>query len=246
MVKSSQNSTVTFDRPCVVGIVHSSASLATAQRLRAGDLDFIELRVDAFADEPDLLLRAAEKLRIPLIVTVRHASEGGAGPLSAARRRELFAAFLPLATAIDIELSTILEMSPALAAARAHQVRVILSHHDFQQTPPAKKMRELASHAARARADIFKIATVANSPRDLVALLDFLASPSPLPRSVMGMGELGKISRLLFAASGSVLNYGFLDTANASGQWPAKLLQTRIAEVCPPAIPKANSTKNGR
>ena len=59
----------------------------------------------------------------------------------------------------------------------------------------------------------------------------------------MGMGRLGKISRLLLAQAGSVLNYGYLDQPNASGQWEATLLKKRLAELgtdqaftgCPPS-----------
>ena len=49
--------------------------------------------------------------------------------------------------------------------------------------------------------------------------------------SVMGMGRFGKISRLLFAQAGSVLNYGFLHSPQVTGQWPARLLKKRIEEL---------------
>jgi len=45
------------------------------------------------------------------------------------------------------------------------------------------------------------------------------------------MGTWGKLSRLTLGAAGSVLNYGYLDAANATGQWPARLLKTRLQEV---------------
>ena len=57
----------------------------------------------------------------------------------------------------------------------------------------------------------------------------FSAKKQPLPLSVMGMGRFGKISRLLFAQAGSVLNYGYLDRPNASGQWEATSLKKRLA-----------------
>jgi len=45
------------------------------------------------------------------------------------------------------------------------------------------------------------------------------------------MGIFGKISRLVLAQAGSCLNYGYLGTPNASGQWPVALLKARIAEL---------------
>jgi 3-dehydroquinate dehydratase-1 len=47
------------------------------------------------------------------------------------------------------------------------------------------------------------------------------------------MGPLGRISRLVLAAAGSRLNYGYLDRPQVPGQWPAAELARRIGEVCP-------------
>jgi 3-dehydroquinate dehydratase-1 len=47
----------------------------------------------------------------------------------------------------------------------------------------------------------------------------------------MAMGRFGKVSRLLFAQAGSVLNYTYLGSANASGQWPALQFRQRLAEL---------------
>lgn len=219
----------------VAATVHSPGSLALARRTRPGEADFLELRADAFARDPAALaalLRAAPKLPLPFILTVRHPREGGAAAaLSPRERRELFTSLLPHAAMIDIELRSAAELAGILEKARAQGAGIILSHHDFQKTPSLEKLRALAHQARRAGADIFKLAAAAHTPADLATLLTFLTRAKQ-PLSVMAMGKtFGKISRLLFAQSGSVLNYGFLDRANASGQWPAKLLKKRIAEL---------------
>ena len=66
---------------------------------------------------------------------------------------------------------------------------------------------------------------------DLGRLLALFANRPPLPLSVMGMGPYGKMSRLLFARVGSVLNYGYLHRPNASGQWEARVLKARVSEL---------------
>jgi 3-dehydroquinate dehydratase-1 len=217
----------------VVATVHSDASLAAARTLRAGDVDFIELRVDAFAQDPEPLLHAAAELPAPLIVTVRHPMEGGtAAALTVEKRRELFEKFLHCAAVVDVELRSAMELSQVLENARASGTKILLSHHDFQKTPAREQLAALAQQAREAGADIFKVAAVASEASDLATLLDFLiCEKNGLALSVMAMGAFGKISRLLFAQTGSVLNYGFLDQANASGQWPARLLKERIAEL---------------
>ena len=92
-------------------------------------------------------------------------------------------------------------------------------------------MEKRHAAARTARADIFKLAAMAQKPADLTTLLSFLTGAKAGNLSVMGMGAFGKISRLLFARAGSLLNYGYLDQAQVPGQWEATLLKQRVAEV---------------
>ena len=220
-------------RPKVVAAVHSTGALRRALRLRPGAVGLLEIRVDAFASDPAPLLRALPRLRGPLLITVRHPAEGGAHRLSLARRRALFAQFLPFAQFIDIELRSVKALAPIMAAARARGVGVIVSDHHFKTVPTPARLQHTIRRAHAAGADICKIAALADTPAALARLLALFTAPQPLPLSVMGMGRFGKISRLLLAQAGSVLNYGYLDQPNASGQWEAVLLQKRLAELEP-------------
>ncbi len=229
-IKNSRDLSV---RPKVVGAVHSPGALRRALRIRPGELDFLEIRVDAFAPDSAPLLRALPRLRVPLLITVRHPAEGGAHGLSVTQRRELFARFLPHATLIDVELRSVKTLASTIAEARARSVRVIVSDHHFKTMPPAARLQQTIRRAHAAGADICKIAALAETPAELSRLLALFTPPPPLPLSVMGMGRFGKISRLLLAQAGSVLNYGYLDQPNASGQWEAVLLQKRLGELEP-------------
>jgi len=234
MVAPSQIS-ITLSYPAVVGTIHSAVSLAAAQRLGEGECDWLELRVDNFFPEIGKLLRAAPKLRSPRIVTVRHPSEGGmAKGLTARQRRALYGDFLGVAGLVDLELRQAAPMKEVIREAKGAGVGVILSHHDFQGTPRPKELRELARRAGEAGADIFKVATMTRDAGDLAILIEFLANAkgNHHPRlAVMGMGAYGKVSRLALARAGSCLNYGYLGTANASGQWPVAVLKARIGEI---------------
>lgn len=218
-------------KPCTVGVIDSSASLRSAMGLVPGSLDYLEIRADAFVDCEDTILHQLPKLKFPLIITVRHFSEGGRNRLTTAARRDLFGKFLPHAAMVDIELRSAKVLADVLQTARKGKIISIVSHHDFRRTPSLKRLRSLARAAKRTGADIFKIAAVTSQPADIATLLAFQHSQKIMPFSVMGMGRFGKVSRLLFAQAGSLLNYGFLDVAQVSGQWPATLLKKRIEEL---------------
>ena len=129
-----------------------------------------------------------------------------------------------------------MQLASVIRDARDRGVGVILSHHDFRATPSLARLMELARRARQAGCTVFKVATVAQTPRDLTVLLRFLTetkgfAAGTIGLAVMGMGPLGKISRLTLGRAGSVLNYGYLDKLQVPGQWPAGVLKERLAEL---------------
>ena len=226
-----KNSSDLIKPGAIVGTVHSPESLHAARRVGSGVLDWLELRVDHFADAPAPLRKAAPEFTLPLIVTARHPAEGGKHDLGFPRRRELYAEFLPWASAIDVELRSVRALAGVVAAARDRGVQIIVSFHDFRATPSSARLREIVQCAVAAGADVVKIAARADTCGDLQRLLGLFAAKKSRPLSVMAMGRFGKVSRLLFAQAGSVLNYAYLGTANASGQWSAPDFRKRLAEL---------------
>lgn len=223
----------TLTYPAVVGTVHSTTSLGAARKIHTVSCDWLELRVDNFFPDVEELRRAAPKMRPPRIVTVRHASEGGgAAGMPVRQRRALYRDFLEVAGLVDVELRQAGPMREVIREAKEAEVGVILSYHNFRGMPSLESLCELARRAEAAGGDIFKVAAMAEGPRELATLIEFLANErGRMPLAVMGMGRYGKISRLALAQAGSCLNYGYLGEANASGQWPVELLKARIAEV---------------
>lgn len=214
-----------MNRPNVVATVHTPAGLRIAAKLGCGDVDIAEFRLDALADRVDEIERTLGALKVPALLTARHPAEGGMNHLSLATRRSLLLRLLPFASLVDVELRSVKSLAEVIAAAKTRGVRVVISDHHFEMTPPLASLlkRELA--AFRAGADIFKLATHTANVRDFTTLLDFISQKKKNPRSVMGMGAFGKASRLAMAQAGSILNYGYLDKPNAPGQWEARELK---------------------
>ena len=203
--------------PAIVGIVDSPEALKAAKRLTAKEVDFLEWRAD-------FLGTGIVESKIPWIVTARHPAEGGQNAMSLSARRETLLELLPSAALVDVEIRSMRGMKEVLTKARKAGVGVIASFHDFQKTPPASRLEDLVKQACDDGADVLKIATRADSPADVARLLNLLER-SPLPLALMGMGRLGMASRVMLAAAGSVLNYGWLHRPNVSGQWSARELR---------------------
>jgi 3-dehydroquinate dehydratase-1 len=231
---SKAGKTVVIESSQVVAAIHTLRGLRQAQKLPVAAVDFLEIRLDAFADmESGMahLVKALPQLKIPLLITARDPREGGLGSLSLSQRRELLLTALPFASLLDVELRNAGALEDVLKAARAAGVGIVLSAHDFSKTPTLSQLLMLKKKAMLFKPAIFKFAGMTKTTQDLSSLLAFLAAGKKLPLAVMGMGRWGKLSRLTLGSAGSVLNYGFLDEANAPGQWPARLLKERLCEI---------------
>lgn len=220
--------------PLVVAPVCSQTDLEFVSGLQiAAHCDIIELRLDCLADRLDqtAALLSGNKLAIPILATARHPDEGGCGSLSTTDRENLLQRFLGQVDAIDIELCAADDMGGIIGAARSAGKTLILSFHDFKNTPSTATIRSKIDLAIDCGADVAKIAVHLESLSSLCELAQICESESRIELSMMGMGPLGKLSRLVFAKAGSVLNYGYLKEANAPGQWPAAALKRLIDEI---------------
>jgi len=201
--------------PRIVGVIASRVDLDRAVRMHRPP-DLFELRLDRLpAAAVDRLENMLPKLGAPLIITARHPQEGGAGKLSLRKRRALLTRFLTCADYVDVELRSAIAMQSLLALAGKKKVCRIISFHSFKSTPSARLLSAKARQARAHRADVFKVATRTDKPVELRRLLDFTTNCRVnLPVAVMGVGQLGAISRVLLARAGSVLTYASLGAAS--------------------------------
>jgi 3-dehydroquinate dehydratase-1 len=212
-------------RPRLVGVIMSLADLDSAIRMRKPP-DLFELRLDQLAQNVDEVEKKLSKLGAPLIMTARHPREGGANQLSTQQRRDLLLRFLPRARYIDVELRSVEALRSLLQAARRKNVGRIVSFHNLKGTPDSRTLRTKARAAKSGGANIFKVATRTDTPAQLARLLQFMTNrDADLAVSVMGIGALGAISRVLLAHCGSALIYASLCESQIEGQMSLKQLR---------------------
>jgi len=219
--------------PLVVGAVSSADCLEGLSQisLPEGECDVLELRLDSIQLPVAELHAHASHLPLPCLITARHPEEGGIGGLGMAERSALLEAHLDVATLMDVELRSVSDLLPIIRKAQTAGIKVIGSFHDFNSTPSDDVLQGAVDFGLQFKLDGVKIATALQGPADLARLLSLLAKERRLPLSVMGMGSLGRASRLVLAKSGSVLNYGYLGQSNAPGQWPARRLKQLLTEL---------------
>ena len=202
----------------IVGVIATAADLEMALSMSTSP-DLFELRLDHLLALLDEVEQKIAKLPAPLIMTARHPAEGGANNLSGTRRRELLARFLRYARYVDIELRSAESFHALLQSLPNRNVDRIISLHDFDSTPTPRSLHAKARTAKSLGATVFKVATRTDTSAQLARLLEFIAhDDTGVPVSVMGMGRLGSVSRVVLAPCGSIMAYAALAGKQVEGQ----------------------------
>ncbi len=92
-----------------------------------------------------------------------------------------------------------------IAKARSRSCAVIISFHDYEKTPEREELLRIVSLCFESGGDIAKIACKVNSERDNARLLGLLDSGRDI--IVIGMGEKGRITRIVAPILGSPFTY---------------------------------------
>jgi len=189
-----------------------------------------ELRLDYLQNwsgfEPELH-QMLVRLRAPLaIATCRRAEAGGLFAGSVAEQVDrLEAAVRAGCHRADLEIQSI-DRAGAAILDRLRPARVIVSHHDYRQTPP---LGAIYRRLARLPVAFFKIATHARTLQDNLRFAALLRAHRAGGRLVAhGLGPSGLPSRLMALKWGSAFTYGSAGQhlAVASGQLPAQVMRS--------------------
>lgn len=203
------------------------------EQARSERADIVEIRLDLwgnfFRDEMvEKMARFKERIGIPMLVTFR-----GGHPFPPWWEPVHWRA-LGSAAMIDVEWNPKYPWREIQKNAARHNLALMISHHDYKETPKPGALMKIARAGYAKKADIVKIATRVTSEADvrtLLALCDTFASKRLM--TVMGMGPLGTISRLAGPLFHACLIYGYIGTPTANGQLPYRELQERIRSLYP-------------
>ena len=205
---------LTLDRSIVAAI--GEAPVDSSKRAKELGADILELRIDLLEVDARRSLQHMRRTGLPVIITNRMKQEGGKWQGSEDDRIRDLISLLPLADAIDIELSA-RDRDAVVKKAKDAGKTVIISTHDFNKTPESDVMRGIINDSFAAGADIAKLSVMPSSPADVLRLLD-VALHTKGDICVMAMGEIGRHSRVIAPLYGSVMTYGYVEKATAPGQ----------------------------
>ena len=198
--------------------------------------DLIEWRADFFAGVAEMneVLGLAAEIRaavedIPLIFTIRTEREGGeAVELTDEGIVNLIVEVCEsgLADFVDVEMSAPeAQVRAVLETAKAHDTQVVLSYHNFRETPGVEQLLDKFALAESLGGDVAKVAVMPQTLDDVLVLLQATLQASretTLPLISISMGELGAFTRAIGWYFGSAVTFAAGRQRSAPGQLSAE------------------------
>lgn len=185
-------------------------------------IDVVELRLDLLEESARKEApKFPELVEVPVILTCRRKVDGGAFTASERVRAILMQECLDGNFAyVDIENDV--KRSIIEQKARSRGISIIRSVHDFTGIP-SDIFHRIAKIASRG--EIPKMAVTPNSVIDLITLFRVKTELESVPtKIVLGMGDFGLPSRILYKKVGSILTY-CSDNEIAPGQISAQKMK---------------------
>lgn len=199
-------------------IVLSENNLPSTQNILKNIKDdsyIYELRADYLTNLNEKLICDIKKLfDSPVIFTLRSLRHGGKFNNKRAQLTLIQKAIDVGFDYVDIEVDF-----PFIDHLNKKNTKYIISYHNFNLTPDDKELKKIIRLANKNQADFIKIATQINKIEDLNKLAKLLdVNEYQQKMIIIGMGEKGKYTRLLFPLIGSFLTYVSSNNKILAGQ----------------------------
>jgi len=196
------------------------------------EIDFAEIRIDI----AEINLNEIKKLfssNKKLVATCRE------GFYSTEERMErLSVAINSGAQYVDIETEADDNFRQVLIEqARAKNCKVIISYHNFENTPPQETLTRIINTCSKQGADIVKLITTAQNEQDAATILS-LYNTGVANLVTFAMGQFGLISRLACIYLGAPFTYASLSDEKplANGQMSIE----KMRKICGSINPEIN------
>ena len=123
-------------------------------------------------------------------------------------REQMLAAIKHGVKYIDIEIEAPLEYAePVALYAKENGTKLIISYHNYVQTPSYSELKQMTDACLRRGADIAKIVTTANDIADVTSVMKLYRDYDASHLVAFAMGECGKFSRYLSLRAGAPYTY---------------------------------------
>ncbi len=209
------------DRPYIALPVDDNNLEETLKIAKEKPIDIVELRIDQFSNlDTSYILEKARLVKeygFYLLSTVRSKEEGGIY-ITDEERLNIFERIAPITDIMDIELTSESINRDVIQIAKKYEKLSLVSYHDFEKTPEESEIQSIIDRSFELRPDIIKYAFNVKKHEDTGRILSVTHKNRDKKLVAIGMGELGKLTRVAGFFFGSIISYTFIGKSFAPGQ----------------------------
>ncbi len=205
--------------PRIVAVIRGAELVKLAARAAEDGADLLEVRVDLFKKLNPVSLKRdlqviRQKVKLPLIATIRRQDEGGGRRYPERERLRLLKSLIPLIDAVDIELRSRGIIREVIQEAKLRKRKILVSYHNLVKTPSNEELENIAGRA--------------KDKDEVIRLMTFAYRCPYKPLVSISLGRVGTISRILAPLFGSCLTYAYVDSPVAPGQLNVSQLREEL------------------
>lgn len=202
--------------------------------LNTKGFDFYEVWLDYIKDlDEEFVVKIAKKLKGKLIFVFRRQNLEPI-KLTIERRKNLISLLSKYQNYLDLDFLTQHEELEYFRESSTN-LKLILSYHNYKETPKFDYFISLIAKMKRYNPDIYKYATFCQTENNVLILLELILKlkEQKLKYIILGMGEIGKITRIIGGIWGNEINFSpqNLEEKSAKGQLTKKSLELIFEEV---------------
>jgi 3-dehydroquinate dehydratase type I len=199
------------------------------KRAEAQNADLIEIRLDNLINH-DRIAEIPRCTKTPLIATNKSQKNHGNFVGSETERQKILQnAARNGFTYVDVDLGTP-NQKELIGSLRETGAKVIVSFHDFEETPSISKLEKILDEEAVLGADVCKIITTAKSVEDNSTAIDLVSKASKKGKIVcFAMGDLGIPSRFLSPVFGAFFTFASINKKRKTAKGQLTIQEMRKA-----------------
>lgn len=186
------------------------------------EVEMAEIRLD-LTEFDDEAIDAVFAQDVPLVATCRPDNMTEKDQYFKLRRAiEAGAAY------VDIEIEAPDDQREAIIeVAKKHECKVIISYHNYDKTPGMRELFAIVDECYEKGADVAKLATMILSKQDSANLLSLYSVEKPIV--AVGMGEQGKLSRVVAPLMGAEFTFAAED--GSEGTAPGQIAYSEMKQL---------------
>jgi len=203
---------------CLPIIKNNKAEIIEIIEKNISEFQFFEVWLDYVDELDEIFMEKLINLLGERLIVLFRRQKLEAINMDLEKRFDIIALISNSKAFLDLDISQVLELRHI--ERNKIDLNLILSCHNYQETPSVKELEEIINNMKQYNPSIFKIACLCNNEDDAIKLLQLqrLLKQQDKKHIVLGMGKFGTVTRVFGTLFGNEMVFAPIDVFESSAE----------------------------